>query len=62
MGAYIARRLIQAVVLLFIVSVTTFALIHSAPGGPSLLSNPELSRQDIAQMREQLGLDDPLPV
>ncbi len=62
MVAYIARRLIQAVVLLFIVSVTTFALIHSAPGGPSLLSNPELSRQDIAQMREQLGLDDPLPV
>ncbi len=62
MVAYIARRLIQAVVLLFIVSVTTFALIHSAPGGPSLLSNPELSRQDIAQMRHQLGLDDPLPV
>lgn len=62
MGTYVVRRLLQAIVLLVIVSVTTFALIHSAPGGPSLLSNPELSRQDIAQMREQMGLNDPLPV
>ena len=62
MVAYIVRRLLQSVVLLFIVSVITFGLIHSAPGGPSLLSNPELSRQDIEQMREQLGLNDPLPV
>ncbi|MDI3341649.1 MAG: ABC transporter permease [Sphaerobacter sp.] len=62
MVAYLIRRLIQAVVLLFFVSIITFVLIHSAPGGPSLLSNPELSRQDIEQMREQMGLNDPLPV
>lgn len=62
MGTYLARRLLESVVLLLIVSVTTFGLIRSAPGGPSLLANPELSREDIAQMREQLGLDDPLPV
>ncbi|ACZ40013.1 ABC transporter permease [Sphaerobacter thermophilus] len=62
MGAYLIRRLFQAVVLLFIVSIVTFMLIHSAPGGPSLLSNPELSREDIERMREQLGLNDPLPV
>jgi len=61
-GAYLIRRLFQAVVLLFIVSIVTFMLIHSAPGGPSLLSNPELSREDIERMREQLGLNDPLPV
>lgn len=62
MGTYVVRRLLQAVALLGIVSITTFTLIHAAPGGPSLLSNPELSRDDIAQMREQLGLNDPLPV
>ena len=62
MGSYLARRLLESVVLLLIVSVTTFALIRSAPGGPSLLANPELSRQDIEQMREQLGLNDPLPL
>ena len=62
MAAYVVRRLLQAVVLLFIVSVLTFLLIHSAPGGPALLANPDLSREQIEQMREQLGLDDPLPV
>lgn len=62
MGTYVVRRLLQAVVLLGIISITTFTLIHAAPGGPSLLSNPELSRDDIVQMREQLGLNDPLAV
>ncbi|MCM8749337.1 ABC transporter permease [Thermomicrobiaceae bacterium CFH 74404] len=62
MAAYVVRRLLQAVVLLFLVSVLTFLLIHSAPGGPALLANPELSREQIQQMTEQLGLDDPLPV
>ena len=62
MVAYTLRRLIQAIILLFIVSIVTFALIHSAPGGPALLSNPDLSRDQIARMSEQLGLNDPLPV
>ena len=44
MTRYILRRLLQSIVLLFIVSVVTFVLIHSAPGGPSLLANPELTR------------------
>jgi peptide/nickel transport system permease protein len=62
MIAYSIRRLIQAVVLLFIVSIVTFALIHSAPGGPAILANPDLSREQIDQMSDQLGLNDPLPV
>jgi peptide/nickel transport system permease protein len=60
--SFALRRLIQAVVLLFIVSMVTFTLIHSAPGGPAMLSNPDLSRVQIQQMTEALGLDDPLPV
>lgn len=62
MITYTLRRLIQSIVLLFIVSIVTFALIHSAPGGPAMLSNPDLSRDQIAQMSELLGLNDPLPV
>src|SRR5690606_5409846 len=42
--------------------MVTFTLIHSAPGGPAMLSNPDLSRVQIQQMTEALGLDDPLPV
>ncbi|CAA9563315.1 MAG: Dipeptide transport system permease protein DppB [uncultured Thermomicrobiales bacterium] len=62
MIAYALRRLLQAVVLLFIVSVVTFALIHAAPGGPAVLANPDLGREQIARMSERMGLDDPLPV
>lgn len=62
MVSFAIRRLIQAVVLLFIVSIVTFALIHSAPGGPAMLSNPDLSRTQIQEMTKTLGLDDPLPV
>lgn len=60
MGAYAIRRAVQAVVLLFIVSVVTFILIHSAPGGPAMLSNPDLSRDQIEQMSAELNLDDPI--
>lgn len=62
MIAFVVQRLIQAVFLLFIVSIVTFTLIHSAPGGPAMLSNPDLSRDQVEQMTEQLGLNDPLPI
>lgn len=62
MGAYLVRRLLQAIVLLFVVSVVTFGLIHSAPGGPALLADPDLSREDVQRISKNLGLTDPLPV
>ncbi|HLN14263.1 MAG TPA: diguanylate cyclase, partial [bacterium] len=37
MTGYLLRRLLQAVVLLWIVTVITFVLIHEAPGGPAVL-------------------------
>lgn len=62
MAGYVLRRVGQAIVLLWIVSVITFALIHTAPGGPAMLQNPDLGREQIARFRANLGLDDPLPV
>lgn len=62
MVRYMVRRLLQSVVLLFIVSIVTFLLIHSAPGGPQLLANPDLTREEVETMTENLGLNDPLPV
>ncbi|HVX28938.1 MAG TPA: ABC transporter permease [Nitrolancea sp.] len=62
MISYVIRRLLQGVLVLFIVSLVTFFLIHAAPGGPALLSNPELSRDEVAQIKQNLGLSDPLPV
>lgn len=62
MATYVLRRLIQAVAVLFIVSIVTFALIHSAPGGPAMLANPDLSSEQVAQMTEELELNDPIVV
>ena len=61
---FAARRLAQAVPLLFIISILVFALIHAAPGGPlSLyLDNPNVRPEDIARLRRAMGLDRPLGV
>ena len=62
MISYVVRRLLQGVLVLFIVSLVTFLLIHAAPGGPALLTNPELSRTEVTQIKQNLGLSDPLPI
>lgn len=50
------------VVVLFFVTLGTFALIHLAPGGPTVLVNPNLSPEDVERIRRNLGLDQPIPV
>jgi peptide/nickel transport system permease protein len=59
MGAFIGRRVAQALPLLLIVSVLVFALIHAAPGGPLALylDNPNVRPQDIERLRKAMGLD-----
>jgi peptide/nickel transport system permease protein len=59
---YIVRRLAQGAILLVVVSVVVFTIVHSAPGGPALLSNPEMDPAQIKSMERLLGLDDPLAV
>lgn len=63
MGRYVVRRLIQAVPLVFAITVLSFALMKSAPGGPLSIyrENPDFDPNDIAQLEQQLGLNDPLP-
>lgn len=63
MGRYILRRLIQAIPLLFLISIAMFGLIHALPGGPeAVLFNPRLSAAGRAALRARFGLDDPLPI
>src|SRR5687768_7549365 len=42
----------------------SFALMKAAPGGPMsiYLENPDVTADDVAAIRVQLGLDDPIPV
>src|SRR3954447_15984636 len=55
----LARRLVHAIPLLFLISVLVFLLIHAAPGGPLAiyLANPNVRPEDIARLRRALGLD-----
>jgi peptide/nickel transport system permease protein len=61
--AFIARRLLASVVILFFLSIAVFLMLRVAPGDPALLRvGPQASAQQIAAERERLGLNDPLPV
>jgi peptide/nickel transport system permease protein len=64
MAGFAARRLIGAVPLLLFVSVTVFALLHAAPGGPAsaYMRRGNINAEDRARLEAQLGLNDPLPV
>lgn len=63
MGRYLLRGLLQAVVLVVLVSIIVFGLIHAAPGGPgAVMADDRLSPAEIDRMRANLGFDKPLPV
>lgn len=64
MTAFFARRLVQSLVLLLVVSMIGFAILHLAPGGPlsQFAAGGEMTQADIARVSAQLGLDRPLPV
>ena len=62
MGAYITRRVLESIVLILVITVFTFVLIHSAPGGPSILLDPNMSPEDTARLREVYGLDQPVHI
>ncbi len=64
MAIYIVRRLLWVVFLLFVITLITFVVFNVLPAGDPAAAragrqpSPEL----IETIREQLGLDDPLPV
>jgi len=60
MVRYVVKRLAQSAFLFWIVTVVTFVIIRQAPGGPAILSNPNLTKDQMANLREGMGLDDPL--
>ncbi|WP_127532561.1 ABC transporter permease [Paenibacillus kobensis] len=62
MTEYLIRRLVQSAVVMFLITVLTFGLIHSAPGGPTkVFLSPGLSQQAAKVQAEHLGLDRPIP-
>ncbi len=64
MTQYIIRRLLQALPVLFIVSMLVFALIQIAPNNPlaAYMNNPNISQEDLLRLQEEYGFNDPLPL
>ncbi len=64
MIGYLAKRLLQAVPILIGASTIIFFLMHAAPGDPTsiYLGNPNIDPRVIEQMRENLGLDQPVHI
>jgi peptide/nickel transport system permease protein len=61
MGGIFVRRLLGAVPVLMIVSLITFAMIHLIPGDPAVaIAGMSASAEQIANIRRDLGLDQPL--
>lgn len=63
MTAYILRRLVMLVPVILVVGVVVFALVHLTPGDPAaVMLGDRATPEQIEQLRDQLGLNDPLPV
>jgi len=62
MGRYITRRLLQAIPLLFLISVCMFGMLHLVPGGPMGMygRNPNLTAEDVVRLQASFGLDQPV--
>ena len=64
MLTYVIRRLAIALAVLWGVATIVFLLLHVLPGDPAetILAGSGASQAEINQTRQQLGLDDPLPI
>jgi len=56
---YIVKRLLQALLTIFLASVVSFMIIQLAPGDylDNLRQNPKISPERIQQLQQQFGLD-----
>jgi peptide/nickel transport system permease protein len=59
---YVARRLLTALITVWLVATAGFLLVELIPGDPARsLAGPSASKETIAHIREAYGFDDPLP-
>ncbi|WP_326738971.1 ABC transporter permease [Streptomyces sp. NBC_00464] len=62
-SSYLIRRVLQALVVIVIVTIVVFGLLHALPGGPARgILGPQATPQQITSFNHAQGLDKPLPV
>lgn len=63
MTTYILRRIVLLIPVILIVGLVVFTLVHLTPGDPAaIILGDQATPEDIQQLRETLGLNDPLPI
>jgi peptide/nickel transport system permease protein len=62
--AYLIRRLLMGVLVLFGISIIAFSMIHLSPGGPTAIYaiSPNVDAAQLERIEEILGLNDPLHI
>jgi peptide/nickel transport system permease protein len=62
MWRFLARTIVQRLLLLFVISIVSHTVIHLAPGEPTEVDamNPMMKAEDIARIRQSFHLDDPI--
>lgn len=62
MFTYIIKRLLGMIPTLILVAMVVFLFVHALPGDPArLAAGPEADETTVQLVRQQLGLDQPLP-
>lgn len=60
---YILQRFIGMIIVMFLVVTIVFIIVRVTPGDPAaVMLGPEATATDIAALRQQLGLDQSIPV
>jgi peptide/nickel transport system permease protein len=61
---YVIRRVIQAIPVLFGITIIVYGILLAAPGGPTarFANNPRVTHADREPIKKAWGLDQPIPV
>jgi peptide/nickel transport system permease protein len=61
---YVIRRFLQAIPVLFGITIVVYAILLAAPGGPTARfnNNPRVTLADREKFKQAWGLDQPIPV
>src|SRR6266480_4691437 len=63
MFAYVVRRILATIPVMVVVALFVFSLLHLSPGDPAvIIAGDTATLDDIARIRQKLGLDEPLYV
>jgi peptide/nickel transport system permease protein len=63
MVAFLIRRVLQTLIVMFGVLVMTFTLVHLIPGDPALvILGTDATPEELTRLRHLLELDQPLPI